>query len=153
MNKSLSMALAALTLATTATPVLAFNPQPDPPGRWAQMALVAAQTARLSVLALPVARGVLPPSCTVTLNFLDSDGNKLIEATTLVLAAGKAKFVDLSGSVLRLGSISERMQFRADVDVLHNPPGFLPCGGVAATVEVFDASGRTSVTVTHPVQF
>jgi len=36
--------------------------------------------------------------------------------------------------------------------VLHNPPADRPCEGVAATVEIFDASGRTSVIVAHPVQ-
>ena len=153
MNKSISVALAALTVFTTATPALAFNPQPDPPGRWAQMALVASQTARLSVMALPVAQGAMPASCTVTLNFLDGDGNKMIETTTMVLIAGKARFVDMSGSVLRLSSAQERAQFRAAVEVLRNPPAYLPCSGVAATVEVFDATGRTSVMVVHPVQF
>lgn len=144
---ALAFALAA------ASPAQAFNPQPDPPGRWAMVGLVADQTARLSVLALPVARNAVARSCTVTLNFLDADGTKLAEASTLVLLPGKAQFVDLKGSLLRLGNRGERAQFRADVEVLHNPPGLLPCDGVAATVEVFDASGRTSLIVAHPQQY
>ena len=154
MKNLLNSSLAALTLAlAAATPAQAFNPQPDPPGRWAMLGMVAEQTARLSVLALPSARDARVASCTVTLNFLDGDGNKLAEATTLVLLPGKAQFVDLKGSGLRLANRSDRAQFRANVEVLHNPPTYRPCAGVAATVEVFDASGRSSVTVTQPVQF
>jgi len=154
MKNLLNPSLAAVALAlAAATPAHAFNPQPDPPGRWAMLGLVAEQTARLSVLAVPSARDARVGSCTVTLNFLDADGNKLAEATTLVLLPGKAQFVDLKGSGLRLANRSDRAQFRADVEVLHNPPGYQPCAGVASTVEVFDASGRSSVTVTRPVQF
>lgn len=146
-------ALTAFTLAmVAAAPAQAFNPQPDPPGRWAMMGIVAEQTARLSVLALPLARNAQARTCTVTINFLDGDGTKLIEASTFVLLPGKAQFADLKGSGLRLGSRSERAQFRADVEVLHNPPMLLQCEGVAATLEVFDASGRTSVIVAHPQQ-
>jgi len=154
MKNVLAPAFAALTLAlAAASPAQAFNPQPDPPGRWAMMGMVSDQTARLSVLALPVARGgTRPPSCTVTLNFLDNDGNKLAEAATLVLVPGKASFVDLKGSALRLPSRTDRAQFRADVSVLHNPPSDLPCEGVAATVEIFDDTGRTSLIVAHPQQ-
>ncbi len=138
--------LSALALACMAsTPALAFNPQPDPPGRWAVMGLVADQTARLSVLAMPVARGVPPDPCTVTFNFLDADGNKLTEATSLVILPGKMRSVDLRGSDLRLANRTDRMQFRTEVHVLHNPPGLRQCEGATATVEIFDASGRTSV--------
>jgi len=33
-----------------------------------------------------------------------------------------------------------------------NPPADRPCEGVAATLEVFDTTGRTSVIVAHPQQ-
>ncbi len=56
-------------------------------------------------------------------------------------------------STLRLANSRDRAQFRADVVVLHNPPDDRPCDGVAATVEVFDGSGRSSLVVAHPVQF
>lgn len=153
MKNFLAPALAACTLAlSVATPAHAFNPQPDPPGRWAMLGLVAEQTARLSVLALPGGRDAQRAACTVTLNFLDGDGVQMQEATTLVLLPGKAQFVDLKGSNLRLANRADRAQFRASVEVLHNPPGDRPCGGVAATVEIFDATGRTSVLVAHPQQ-
>ena len=61
--------------------------------------------------------------------------------------------VDLKGSNLRLANRTDRAQFRASVEVLHNPPGLQPCAGVAATVEIFDATGRTSIVVAHPQQF
>lgn len=114
--------------------------------------IVAEQTVRLSVLALPATRSGPAPSCTVKVNFLDADGNKLTEAASFVLVPGKSQFVDLAGSLLRLAGRADRAQFRADVEVLHNPPGFRPCEAVAATLEVFDASGRTSLIVAHPVQ-
>lgn len=155
MNKLLIPALAGLTFGLAiAAPAHAFNPQPDPPGRYALVGLIAEQTARLSVLAVPLARAAAAAarSCTVTLNFLDSDGNKLAEASTFVLLPGKAQSVDLKGASLRLTGRAERVQFRADVQIHDNPAGYLPCQGVAATLEVFDATGRTSVLVAHPVQ-
>ena len=154
MSLDLARSFAACTLAlSVATPALAFNPQPDPPGRWAMLGLVAEQTARLSVLALPTGRDALGGACTVRLNFLDADGTMLAEATTLVLLPGKSQFVDLKGSNLRLANRTDRAQFRAGVEVLHNPPSNQPCAGVAATVEIFDATGRTSLVVAHPQQF
>jgi len=117
------------------------------------LGLVSEQTARLNVLALPVGRAALGGTCTVRLDFLDTDGTMLAEATTLVLLPGKSQFVDLKGSNLRLASRTDRAQFRASVEVLHNPPGFQPCADEAATVEIFDATGRTSIVVAHPQQF
>ena len=154
MHLDLASSIAACTLAlSAAAPALAFNPQPDPPGRWAMLGLVAEQTARLSVLALPTGRDAFGGTCTVRLNFLDADGTMLAEATTLVLMPGKSQFLDLKGSNLRFANRTDRAQFRADVEVLHNPPAYRPCAGVAATVEIFDATGRTSIVVVHPQQF
>jgi hypothetical protein len=152
MKNTLSTVLAAAAVAfAIATPAHAFNPQPDPPGRWTMMGLVSDQTARLSVLSLPTARGAT--QCTVTLNFLDAEGNKLVEASTLVLTPGKAQFMDLKVGASRTGSRIERTQFRPDVELLHNPPGYLPCSGVATTLELFDtATGRTGLIVSQPLQ-
>ena len=136
---------AGLLLAAASLPALAFNPQPDPPGRWTTVGVVMDQTVRLSVLAVPVERGVLPDPCTVTFNFLDAYGLKLAETRTMVLLPGQMRFVDLSGSELRLPGRTDRMQLRTEVRVLHNPPGFRECKGAVATVEVFDASGRSSL--------
>jgi hypothetical protein len=55
------------------------------------------------------------------------------------------RFVDLKGSELRLTDRADRMQLRTEVRVLHNPPGLRACNGAVATVEVFDASGRSSL--------
>jgi hypothetical protein len=159
MKNILTPAFAALTLALAAAgPTQAFNPQPDPPGRWAMMGMVSVQTARLSVLALPVARaaGVTASSrsshaCVVLMTFLDSEGVKLGEDTR-VLTPGFAAFVDLKGSLLSLPGRTDRAQFRVEVMVQPTMPGFLPCEGVAATVEIFDDTGRTSLIVVQPQQ-
>lgn len=92
-------------------------------------------------------------ACAVTINFINADGVQMIEASTFVLLPGKAQFVDFKGSNLRLAERSDRAQFRTGIDVLHNPPGDLPCGGVATTVEIFDANGHTNAVVAHHVQF
>ena len=136
---------AGLLLAAASVPALAFNPQPDPPGRWSTVGLVMDQTVRLSVLAVPLARDVPPDPCTVTFNFLDAYGQKLTETRTMVLQPGQMRFVDLKGSELRLTDRADRMQLRTEVRVLHNPPADHQCKGAVATVEVFDASGRSSL--------
>ena len=62
-------------------------------------------------------------------------------------------FIDLKGSSTRTSSRTDRVQFRPNVEVLHNPPGYLPCEGVAATLELFDtATGRTGLIVNQPLQ-
>ena len=128
-------------------PALAAYPQTDPSGRWALMGMVSEQTARLSVLAVPVARDVLPATCTVTVDFLDASGTKLIESSTLVLLPGKMQFVDLKGSLLRLANRTDRLQFSTEVHVLHNPPMYRQCNGAVGVVEMFDATGRSSLVV------
>lgn len=144
-------ALATLAFALAASaPAQAFNPQPDPPGRWALMGMVSDQTARLSVLAVPVAHGVPPDPCTVTFNFLDRYGNKLAETTTVVLVPGQMQFVDLRGADLRLPNRTDRMQFRTEVHVLKNRLADHQCKGAVTTVEIFDATGRSNVIVANP---
>lgn len=109
MKNILTPAFTALTLVlAAASPAQAFNPQPDPPGRWAMMGMVSVQTARLSVLALPVARaaGATDSSRSsharvVLMTFLDSAGVKLGEDMR-VLTPGFAVFVDLKGSLLNV---------------------------------------------------
>ena len=143
--------LTALVLACAASlPALAFNPQPDPPGRWSLLGMVSEQTARLSVLALPVGRDAPPTSCSVSFDFLDGQGNKLAETTTAVLLPGQMQFVDLKGSELRLPNRSDRMQFRTEVNVLHNPPGYLQCRGAITSLELFDATGRSNLVAPMP---
>ncbi|MEO8279158.1 MAG: hypothetical protein ABI564_05665 [Ideonella sp.] len=146
----LSVGIAAAAMALSASvPALAFNPQPDPPGIWSMIGMVADQTARISVVMQPAERGTRAAPCTVTFNFLDSYGNKLTEATTLVLLPAVLNFVDLKGRDLRLTNPTDRMQFRAEVHVLHNPPALRQCDGVAANVEIFNGNGRTSL-ITNP---
>ncbi len=150
LSARLSVRIAAAAVAlSTSLPILAFNPQPDPPGIWSMMGMVAEQTARVSVH-LWSERGTRANPCTVTVNFLDSYGNKLTEATTLVLLPAVLTAFELKGSDLRLPTRTERMQFRVNVQVLHNPPADRQCKGVFANVDIFDAAtGRTNV-LTNP---
>jgi hypothetical protein len=104
--------VASLMLAAASLPALAFNPQPDPPGRWSTVGLVMDQSVRLSVLAVPVGRDVPPDPCTVTFNFLDAYGQKLAETRTMVLLPGQMRFVDLKGSDQRLPNRTDRLQVR-----------------------------------------
>lgn len=140
-----SQLAAAMLFFMASLPAMAFNPQPDPPGRWTTVGLVMDQTVRLSVLAVPVERSVPPDPCTVTFNFLDAYGQKLTETTTMVLLPGQMRFVDLKGSELRLTNRADRLQLRTEVRVLHNPPADRQCKGAVATVEVFDTGGRSSL--------
>ena len=150
LSARLSVRIAAAAVAlSTSMPILAFNPQPDPPGIWSMMGMVAEQSARVSVH-LWSERGARANPCTVTFNFLDSYGNKLTEATTLVLLPAVLTAIDLKGSDLRLPTRTDRVQFRVEVRVLRNPPALPQCKGVVANIEIFDAAtGHTNV-LTHP---
>ena len=145
---SLHPFIAAIGLALVAAgPAQAFNPQPDPPARFAMVGLVVDQTARLNVVAMKTRRDVPPGPCRLTLSFTDSNGNPLTDTTSLVLSPGKAGLVDLVGARLTGGG---RLQFLPAVQVSANLPGEGTCPGVAASIEVFDATGHTSVYIEDP---
>lgn len=139
-------AAAVLALAA-AIPAQAFNPQPDPPARFAMVGIVVDQTARLNVVAMKMRRDVPPGPCRLTLSFSDSNGNPLVNATSLVLSPGTAGLVDLVGARFTDG---RRVQFLPAVQVSPNQPGEGTCPGVAASLEVFDATGHTSVFIEDP---
>jgi hypothetical protein len=146
---SLHPIAAAIGLAlVVAAPAQAFNPQPDPPARFAMVGLVVDQTARLNVVAMPTRRDVPSGPCRLTLSFKDSQGNPLIASTSLVLPPGKAMYADLYGA--RLPGAEGRIQFLPAVQVSPNVPGEGTCPGVAASIEVFDGTGHTSVYIEDP---
>jgi hypothetical protein len=63
MKNILTPAFTALTLVlAAASPAQAFNPQPDPPGRWAMMGMVLVQTARLTCWRCPSRVLSAPPT-------------------------------------------------------------------------------------------
>lgn len=153
--KKLTMCAAATAVCGFFTvPAWTFNPQPDPPARFAMMGIVFEQTARVNVVAVrPVRSELSPGPCRVTIDFFDSEGEKLVKSANLILHPGKANQFDLIGPLRRGEPRAARTQFLPAVHVLPNRPGELRCLGVAASVEVFDASGRTSVLIEDPNLF
>lgn len=131
-------------------PAKAFNPQPDPPARFAMVGFVAGQVVRLNVVAVPAVQGVLSNGpCRITLSFLDTEGVQLTPPVNLILHPGKAAHHDLVGLSLPPGR-GERTQLLPAVQVQPNFRSEPACRGVAASVEIFDASGRTSVFFADP---
>ena len=142
----------------------AFNPQPEPPGRWGLFGIVAEQTARVSVVnTSPDPGGHAPGSCRVSLAFVDSEGIVLKE-TRLTLRPGQATSLDYGfqeppepGRDDAVGATAGRAdrQGRARANRDREPrrsggwePRFLPLGPCVPTVEVFEtATGRTAFMV------
>jgi hypothetical protein len=148
-----------LAMATPAS--RAFNPQPEPPGRWGLFGIVADQTARVSVVNTSAdPRGQAPGSCRVSLGFVDSEGVVLKE-TRLTLRPGQATSLDYEfgapperGDAVGGTAGRGRQDLRARIEIgnLVDPgdrePRFLPLGPCVPTVEVFEtATGRTAFTV------
>src|SRR6185369_17739815 len=89
------VALLAATAAGTSSPrARAFNPQPEPPGRWGLFGIVAGQSARVSVVNISGdPHGYPPGPCRVGLAFVGADGTVLNEAG-LTLRPGQATSLD-----------------------------------------------------------
>jgi hypothetical protein len=143
-----------LSLLCAAELTQAFNPQPDPPGRsrFGMVGIVRDQTIRISVVALLPAVQSLespPDPCNVTLGFFDASGRALGEFAHLSVARGKAVFLDLPGSRVEIDDPNLRKAVHPVVIVQANANGHR-CRNIAATVEVFDATGRTSVLIEDP---
>jgi hypothetical protein len=155
-----------LALAAVSTPTLrvrAFNPQPEPPGRWGLFGLVADQTARVSVVNTSAdPRGQAPGSCRVSLAFVDSEGVVLKE-TRLMLRPGQATSLDYGfiapadpdrGDAIgaTAGRVRQDLRARIEIGNVVDPgdrePRFLPLGPCVPTVEVFEtATGKTAFMV------
>ena len=151
-NRVLALAVSALAL-LIAWPlvVAAFNPQPEPPGRFGMVGLAFGQTARLNAVNLVPPDPVVPREpCQGTLGFLNSEGQTFLDSggremvKEVSIMPGHAEFLDMPASeVLRRG---RRVQFRAGLELRHAelPPD--PCQNIVATLEVFDdLTGRTMV--------
>ena len=140
--------MAALALAIIwVAPTHAFNPQPDPPGRWGMVGITPYETGRINV----VTNDTTPSQgCTIGLGYLDSKG-KALKTDFKILRTGQAQYLDVLGM-----DAVPRGEMRAEVQPFLNdrpadrpmafPPG--PCRGVVATFEMFDpATGKTSLLV------
>jgi hypothetical protein len=158
------VALLAAAAASTSSPrVRAFNPQPEPPGRWGLFGIVADQTARVSVVNTSGDPGGYPPGpCRVTLAFVDVEGTVLKEAL-MTLRPGQATSLDygfqappepdgdaIGAAADRLGrqDLRARIEIADLVDPGDRQPKSFPPGPCVPTVEVFDtATGRTAFLV------
>jgi hypothetical protein len=159
------VALLAAAAASTSSPrVRAFNPQPEPPGRWGLFGIVADQTARVSVVNTSGDPGGYPPGpCRVALAFVDSEGIVLKEAR-LTLRPGQATSLDYGfqappdpergDAVGATADRGGRQDLRARIEVVDlvdpgdREPRSFPPGPCVPAVEVFEtATGRTAFMV------
>jgi hypothetical protein len=143
---------AAAAASTSSRPARAFNPQPEPPGRWGMFGIVEGQTARVSVVNTSAdPRGFPPSSCRVSLAFVDSEGIVLKEAR-LTLRPGQATALEFIW--FERSGASGRQDLRARIDIadLVDPgdrgPRSFELGPCVPTVEVLEtATGHTAFMV------
>ena len=144
--------LAAAAAGTSSPRARAFNPQPEPPGRWGLFGIVAGQSARVSVVNTSGdPHGYPPGPCRVGLAFVDADGTVLNEAR-VTLPPGQATALEFIW--FERSGASGRQDLRARVDIadLVDPedrqPRLYPPGPCVPSVEVFEtATGRTAFLV------
>jgi hypothetical protein len=155
--------LAAAAASTSSLRVRAFNPQPEPPGRWGLFGIVAGQTARVSVVNTSADPRTYPPGpCRVALAFVDV-GGQVLEETRTVLAPGQAALLDYAfqpppdgdrgeagASADRIGrqDLRARIEITDLVDPGDREPRSYPPGPCVPSVEVYEtATGRTAFLV------
>ena len=161
---ALGALLAAAAASTSSPHARAFNPQPEPPGRWGLFGIVAGQSARVSVVNTSGdPHGYPPGPCRVGLAFVDADGTVLKEAR-LTLRPGQATSLDYGfnpppdpergdavGSTID-GRGRQDLRARIEIADLVDPgdrgPRLVPPGPCVPSVEVFEtATGRTAFLV------
>jgi hypothetical protein len=137
-----SVLVLAVIVLTTSTH--AFNPQPDPPGKWGMIGINVNEVGRLNIVSDD------NDACTIGLGFVDADG-KLIKGELKALRAGHAQFLEIMGS-----QAVSRGESRASIrpilrDAAGDPPGEFPpdpCRFFKATYEVYErGSGRSILVV------
>jgi hypothetical protein len=156
--------LGGLAASTSSPGARAFNPQPEPPGRWGLFGIVADQTARVSVVNTSGDPGGWPPGpCRVALAFVDVEGTVVKEAV-MTLRPGQATSLDYgfnappeseSGDAIgaaadRLGrqDLRARIEIADLVDPGDRQPKSWPPGPCVPTVEVFETTtGKTAFMV------
>jgi len=127
-----------LVVATGLRTVLAFNPQPDPPGMWGMLGITASETARVNVVNV-VLPNVPPGPCAVQLNFFDSRGG-VMKSQTFTVNPKQSAFLEITGGEAGGG-------FRNSIHPVLRLATNSPAGcNALGTVEVYDtASGKTSI--------
>lgn len=154
-NRATGLAIAVALFA--ASEAGAFNPQPDPPGRFGTVGIVAGQTLRINVANVddPNTRSLGGPDTRVELTFVGSRGEPLSPSVERVLPPGSASFHDFS---IPAGAGIDRKQIRAIVKVIDEANAQTAKDvaaknslGIVTTLEVFDNdSGKTAVFVGEP---
>lgn len=157
--KRVTIALALVGMVATGTiwevrRARAFNPQPDPPGRYTMVGIVRGQSIRINASNINPADPNLPPDpCRVRLAFMDADGTVLTNprtgeaaGRTVTLQRGQSTFLHLDADEFFIGDTGGRLELRPvfrSVSLASNakaPPD--PC---VPSVEVIDnATSKTS---------
>ncbi|HEV7745385.1 MAG TPA: hypothetical protein VGO56_10355 [Pyrinomonadaceae bacterium] len=133
----------------------AFNPQPDPPGRYTMVGIARGQSIRINASNIAPSDSNLPPDpCRARLGFMDADGNPLINprtgeaaGRTLTLQNGQSAFLHLNADDFLTGdTTAARLQLRPVFrSVTLNSNGQLPPDPCVPSVEVINnATSRTS---------
>lgn len=135
--------------------VRAFNPQPDPPGRYSMVGIVRGQSIRINASNIaPTDPNSPSDPCRVRLGFMDGDGNPLINprtgeavGRTLTLQNGQSAFLHLNADEFSTSdTTAARLQLRPVFrSVSLNSTGQAPPDPCVPSVEVIDnATSRTS---------
>jgi hypothetical protein len=133
----------------------AFNPQPDPPGRYTMVGIVRGQSIRINASNIAPSDSNAPPDpCRVRLGFVDADGNPLtnplsgeVIGRTLTLQNGQSAFLHVNADEFSTGDTAPgRLQLRPVFrSVTLNSNSQSPPDPCVPSVEVIDnATSRTS---------
>ena len=133
----------------------AFNPQPDPPGRYTMVGIVRGQSMRINASNIaPTDPNSPPDPCRVRLGFVDGEGNPLTNprtgepvGRTLTLQNGQSAFLHLDADEFSIGDTAPgRLQLRPVFrSVTLNSNGQTPPDPCVPSVEVIDnATFKTS---------
>jgi hypothetical protein len=119
-----AMAMATVLAAATIWEVRrarAFNPQPDPPGRYTMVGIVRGQSIRINASNIaPTDPNAPPDPCRVRLVFVDTDGGVLTNprtgeavGRTITLQNGQSTFLHLDADEFLIGDTTAgRLQLR-----------------------------------------
>jgi hypothetical protein len=133
----------------------AFNPQPDPPGRYTMVGIVRGQSVRINASNIAPAEPNLPPDpCRVRLAFMDANGNVITNprtgepaGRTVTLQRGQSAFLHLNADEFLIGDTTlGRLQLRPVFrSVSLNSDAQAPPDPCVPSVEVIDnVTSRTS---------
>ena len=133
----------------------AFNPQPDPPGRYTMVGIVRGQSIRINASNIaPTDPNAPPDPCRVRLGFVDADGNPLTNprtgeavGRTVTLQNGQSAFLHVNADEFSTGDTAPgRLQLRPVFrSVTLNPNPLTPPDPCVPSVEfINNATSRTS---------